>query len=140
MVRRLRTRPDGGAERRSRTGVATDEDSLFRLEFELPKATYAQVSQSMASHAFVTADRARSKSPGAAGGLIGFSLVDVDGPRDVGGASGRRLRAVQGAIPSNPITTALAKSGGWPQDAADDVTTATILATRRNDLPLGTSY
>ena len=74
---------------------------------------------------------------GAAGGLIGFSLVDVDGPRDVGGGQDAAC-APYGLDPANPITTALTKSGGYsPDDPADDFIEA-FLSDPIYRLPAGT--
>jgi len=100
--------------------IAFDEQGLYRLELELPKATYA------AGEPIEGVARLRFAGPGvvevagSSSGLIGFSLVDVDGPRDVGGGQDAAC-APYGFDPANPITTGLTKSGGYsPDDPADD--------------------
>ena len=100
--------------------IAADEEGPFRLELELPKATYAagEPIEGVARLRYGGQDAV--EVAGAAGGLIGFSLVDVDGPRDVGGGQDAAC-APYGLDPANPITTALTKSGGYsPDDPADD--------------------
>ena len=117
--------------------IAADEEGLFRLELELPKATYAagEPIQGVASLRYGGQDRV--ELAGAAGGLIGFSLVDVDGPRDVGGGQNAAC-APYGLDPANPITTELTKSGGYaPDDPADDFVEA-FLKDPVYRLPAGT--
>ena len=100
--------------------IAADEDGLFRLELELPKATYAAGEPIEGVARLRYGGQGGVEVAGPAGGLIGFSLVDVDGPRDVGGGQDAAC-APYGLDPANPITTALTKSGGYsPDDPADD--------------------
>ena len=117
--------------------VAVDEQGQFRLELELPKATYA------AGEPIEGIARLRFAGPGgveiagSGGGLIGFSLVDVDGPRDVGGGQDGSC-AAYGLDPDTPFTTGLQKSGGFdPDDPADDFVEA-FLADPVYRLPAGT--
>jgi hypothetical protein len=117
--------------------ISADENGLFRLELELPKATYA------AGETIEGVTRLRYAGPGAievagaTGGLIGFSLIDVDGPRDVGGGQDAAC-APYGLDPANPITTPLTKSGGYsPDDPADDFIEA-FLSDPIYRLPAGT--
>ena len=100
--------------------IAADEDGLFRLELELPKATYAAGEPIEGITRLRYGGQGAVEVAGAAGGLIGFSLVDVDGPRDVGGGQDAACAPYR-LDPANPITTALTKSGGYsPDDPADD--------------------
>ena len=100
--------------------IAADEDGLFRLELELPKATYAAGEPIEGVARLRYGGQGGVEVAGPAGGLIGFSLVDVDGPRDVGGGQDAAC-APYGLDRANPITTALTKSGGYsPDDPADD--------------------
>ena len=117
--------------------IAADGEGLFRLELEVAKATYA------AGETIEGLARLRYAGPGAievagaAGGLIGFSLLDVDGPRDVRGGQDAAC-APYGLDPANPITTALTKSGGYsPDDPADDFIEA-FLSDPIYRLPAGT--
>ena len=108
--------PSGAAE----PVISADEQGLFRLELELPKATYAAGEPIEGFARLRYAGQGGVEVAGAAGGLIGFSLLDVDGPRDVGGGQDAAC-APYGLDPANPITTTLAKSGGYsPDDPADD--------------------
>jgi hypothetical protein len=100
--------------------IALDEQGPFRLELELRKATYA-VGEPIEGIA-----RLRYAGPGgieiagSGGGLIGFSLVDVDGPRDVGGGQDLACAAYD-LDPQTPFTTGLQKSGGFdPNNPAHD--------------------
>jgi hypothetical protein len=100
--------------------MAADEEGLFRLELELPKVTYAAGEPIEGEARLRFAGPGGVEVAGAAGGLIGFSLVDVDGPRDVGGGQDAACQAY-GLDPANPITSGLVKSGGYsPDDPADD--------------------
>ena len=100
--------------------LASDEQGKFRLELELPKRTFA------AGEPIEGVARLRFAGPGsidvagAAGGLIGFSLIDVDGPRDVGGGQDAACAAYT-IDPAQPFTKGLVKSGGFsPDDPNDD--------------------
>jgi hypothetical protein len=100
--------------------ISAVENGLFRLELELNKATYAAGEPIEGVARLRYAGQGGLEVAGAAGGLIGFSLLDVDGPRDVGGGQDAAC-APYGLDPANPITTALTKSGGYsPDDPADD--------------------
>ena len=100
--------------------MAADEAGLFRLELELPKATYVAGEPIEGVARLRYGGQGGIEVAGPAGGLIGFSLVDVDGPRDVGGGQDAAC-APYGLDAANPITTALTKSGGYsPDDPADD--------------------
>ena len=117
--------------------IAADEDGLFRLELELPKTTYAAGEPIAGVARLRYAGQGAVEVAGAAGGLISFSLVDVDGPRDVGGGQDAAC-APYGLDPANPITTALSKSGGYsPADPADDFIEA-FLSDPIYRLPAGT--
>ena len=117
--------------------IAADEEGLFRLELELPKATYAAGEPIEGVARLRYGGQGAVEVAGAAGGLIGFSLVDVDGPRDVGGGQDAAC-APYGLDPANPITTALTKSGGYsPDDPADDFIEA-FLSDPIYRLPAGT--
>ena len=117
--------------------IAADEDGLFRLELELPKATYAAGEPIEGVARLRYGGQGGVEVAGAAGGLIGFSLVDVDGPRDVGGGQDAAC-APYGLDPANPITTALTKSGGYsPDDPADDFIEAFL---ERPDLSTARRY
>ena len=125
--------PNGAAE----PVIAFDEQGQFRLELELPKATY------VAGEPIEGIARLRFAGPGgveiagSGGGLIGFSLVDVDGPRDVGGGQDLSC-AAYGLDPETPFTSGLQKSGGFdPDDPADDFIEA-FLADPVYRLPAGT--
>ena len=99
--------------------VAFDEQGLYRLELELPKATYA------AGETIEGIARLRFAGPGATdiagsgSGLIVTSLVDADGTVLTGGQT---LDCSPYTIdPANPLSTGLVKSGGYsPDDPADD--------------------
>jgi hypothetical protein len=100
--------------------IAFDEQGKFRLELELPKTTYAagEPIDGMARLRFAGPGGVEIAGP--AGGPIGFALIDVDGPRDVGGAQDAAC-APYGIDPGQPFTTGLVKSGGFsPDDPADD--------------------
>ena len=117
--------------------IAADEDGLFRLELELPKATYAAGEPIEGIARLRYGGQGAVEVAGAAGGLIGFSLVDVDGPRDVGGGQDAACAPYR-LDPANPITTALTKSGGYsPDDPADDFIEA-FLGDPIYRLPAGT--
>ncbi len=117
--------------------IAADEAGLFRLELELPKATYAAGEPIEGVARLRYGGQGAVEVAGAAGGLIGFSLVDVDGPRDVGGGQDAACAPYR-LDPANPITTALTKSGGYsPDDPADDFIEA-FLSDPIYRLPAGT--
>ena len=124
--------PSGAAE----PVIAFDEQGQFRLELELPKATYA------AGEPIEGIARLRYAGPGAVeigggGGLIVFSLNEVDGPRDVGG--GQDLVCNTFALdPVNPFTTVLTKSGGFSQDDPNRVFIESFLKDPEYRLPAGT--
>jgi hypothetical protein len=104
----------------ARPAIAADEEGLFRLELEVPKSTYSAGESIEGVARLRYAGQAGVEVAGPAGGLIGFSLIDVDGPRDVGGGQDAAC-AAYGLDPANPVTTALTKSGGYsPDDPADD--------------------
>ena len=90
--------------------IAFDEQGQFRLELEFPKATYT------AGEEIEAVARLRFAGPGAievagpAGGLINFSLDEVDGPRNAGFAQDAAC-AAYGIDATEPYTTGLKKSG-----------------------------
>jgi hypothetical protein len=99
--------------------ISADQNGPFRLELELDKATYAAGEPIEGVARLRYAGQGGLEVAGAAGGLIGFSLLDVEGPRDVGGGQDAAC-APYGLDPANPITTALTKAGGYsPDDPAD---------------------
>jgi hypothetical protein len=100
--------------------IAADEEGRFRLELELPKASYA------AGEPIEGVARLRFAGPGvievagSGSGLIGFSLLDVDRDRGLGFEMTSDC-AAYGLDAAKPYTTGLMKSGGFdPQDPADD--------------------
>jgi hypothetical protein len=100
--------------------VAVDEQGQFRLELELPKTTYAAGEPIEGIARLLFAGPGEIKVGGSGGGLIGFSLIDVDGRRDVGG--GQDASCADYAFePQGGYTSGLTKSGGYsPDDPADD--------------------
>ena len=117
--------------------IAAEEDGLFRLELELPKVRYAAGEPIEGIARLRYGGQGGVEVAGPAGGLIGFSLVDVDGPRDVGGGQDAACAPYR-LDPANPITTALTKSGGYsPDDPADDFIEA-FLSDPIYRLPAGT--
>jgi hypothetical protein len=117
--------------------VAFDEQGQFRLELELPKATYAAGEPIEGIARLLFAGSGEIEVGGSGGGLIGFSLIDVDGPRDVGGGQDASC-ATYAFEPQGGYTSGLTKSGGYsPDDPADDFAEAFL-----NDpiyrLPAGT--
>lgn len=104
--------PNGAAE----PVIAFDEQGPFRLELEFPKATYA------AGEEIEALARLRFAGPGAievagpAGGLISFSLKEVDGPRGAGFFHDDAC-AAYGVDAADPYTGGLVKSGAtFPGD------------------------
>jgi hypothetical protein len=117
--------------------VAFDEQGQFRLELELPKTTYVAGEPIEGIARLQFAGPGGIEVAGSGGGLIGFSLIDVEGPRDVGGAQDASCTAY-GLDPQTSFTTGLTKSGGFdPNNPADDFAQAFL-----NDpvyrLPAGT--
>lgn len=117
--------------------IAADEQGPFRLELELPKTTYATGEPIDGVARLQFAGPGAIEVAGSGGGLIGFSLIDVEGPRDVGGAQAASCTAY-GLDPQTALTTGLTKSGGFdPNHPAHDFAEAFL-----NDpvyrLPAGT--
>ena len=117
--------------------IAFDAQGLFRLELELPKATYA------AGEPIEGVARLQYAGPGAigvagpAGGLINFSLVEVDGPRDVGSAQDAAC-APYTLDSASPLTTELRKSGGYSADDLNQDFAEAFLNDPVYRLPAGT--
>ena len=117
--------------------VAFDEQGQFRLELELPKTTFAAGEPITGVARLQFAGPGGIEVAGSGGGLIGFSLIDVEGPRDVGGGQDASC-AAYGLDPQTSFTTGLTKSGGFDaNNPADDFAQAFL-----NDpvyrLPAGT--
>jgi len=117
--------------------VAFDEQGQFRLELELPKTTFAAGEPITGVARLQFAGPGGIEVAGSGGGLIGFSLIDVDGPRDVGGAQDASCTAY-GLDPQSSLTTGLTKSGGFdPNNPAYDFAEA-FLKDPVYRLPAGT--
>jgi hypothetical protein len=117
--------------------VVTNEGGPFRLELELRKTTFT------AGEPIEGVARLHYAGPGAigvagpAGGLINFSLIEVDGPRDVGSAQDAAC-APYTLDSASPLTTELRKSGGYSADDPDQDFAEAFLNDPVYRLPAGT--
>jgi hypothetical protein len=117
--------------------VLMNEGGPFRLEFELPKTSFA------AGEPIDGVARLRYAGPGSigvagpAGGLINFSLIEIDGPRDVGSAQDAACASYT-LDAASPLTTELRKSGGYSADDPNQDFAEAFLNDPVYRLPAGT--
>ena len=96
--------------------IAFDELGRFRLELEFPKATYASGEEIEAVARLRFAGPGAIEVAGPAGGLIYFSLEEVDGHRGAGFAHDDAC-AAYGIDAAEPYTSGLVRSGAtFPGD------------------------
>jgi hypothetical protein len=114
-----------------------DEQGLFRVELELPKATYAAGEPIEGVGRLLFAGPGTIGVAGPAGGLINFSLLEVDGPRDVGSAQDAACASYT-LDSTSPLTSELRKSGGYSADDPNQDFAEAFLNDPVYRLPAGT--
>ncbi len=96
--------------------TAVADDWPFRLTFQLPKATYGSSEEITGLASLTVLDGGSHDIWSSGGGVIGFSVKEIGGPRHLEFESD--LSCVRyAATPDVPITTQLRKGGGY--DLAD---------------------
>jgi hypothetical protein len=94
---------------------ANDPAGPYKLTFEFPKSVWAAGEPITARAELSYIGVGQSKITGAGGSPIGFSLDEVNGSRDMGGASTADCAAYTvGSL--QPVATGLQKSGAWTPD------------------------
>ena len=125
--------PSGQAE----PVVATNEAGLFKLEFELLKTTFAAGEPIDGVARLLYAGPGTIGVAGPAGGLVNFSLLEIDGPRDVGSAQDAAC-APYTLDSASPLTAELRKSGGYSADDPNQDFAEAFLNDPVYRLPAGT--
>jgi hypothetical protein len=129
--------PTPSAQGAAEPVIAIDEQGLFRLELELPKATYAAGEPIEGVARLWFAGPGVIEVAGSGSGLIGFTLLDVDRNRGLGFAMTGDCVAYS-LDAANPYTAGLIKSGAFDSQTPEHAWIEAFLSDPVYRLPAGT--